>query len=308
MGGEGLSKRWSRRVGGSPASQFRQGIETPGLRPGAPASAAEPPAVATPAVRPEPRPWFPMRPDHLLLQAPDQKLKEVDADWAVSDDAMRTSASGTASGRFWTMTTRPTRPATSGRRGSSTSTAKSRRGDYQVDNERPDFVVDAIALFPITPRALRPSAIKSWASALSSAPSRYRPDAVRRRARGPAGVTPPSLWPGWGTRSPPLTSTDIRRLDSGPSCQVCALHRRSAGMFLEVDQLEDQFDAVLFFESFHHCSDSIEPFSEAGRVISPGGRVFFAAEPDPTSRSPFRGACGSMESRCGRYGKTGGWS
>ena len=50
-------------------------------------------------------------------------------------------------------------------------------------------------------------------------------------------------------------------------------------VFLEVDQLDRRFDAVLFYESFHHCSDHRELVRKLTGVINPGGRVFFAAEP-----------------------------
>jgi SAM-dependent methyltransferase len=51
------------------------------------------------------------------------------------------------------------------------------------------------------------------------------------------------------------------------------------GTFLEIDRLDRRFDAVLFFECFHHCSDHRDLVAKLADVITPGGRVFFAAEP-----------------------------
>jgi len=44
-------------------------------------------------------------------------------------------------------------------------------------------------------------------------------------------------------------------------------------------ELDDRFDAVLFFESFHHCENHLQLLSGLDRAVLPGGRVLFAAEP-----------------------------
>ncbi|HUJ67500.1 MAG TPA: class I SAM-dependent methyltransferase [Acidimicrobiales bacterium] len=51
------------------------------------------------------------------------------------------------------------------------------------------------------------------------------------------------------------------------------------GDFAKIHDLEGQFDAVVFFESFHHCSDHLGLLSGLDRVVAPGGQVMFAAEP-----------------------------
>jgi SAM-dependent methyltransferase len=48
---------------------------------------------------------------------------------------------------------------------------------------------------------------------------------------------------------------------------------------LDVDSFGQTFDAVLFYESFHHCWDHILMLRKLHDVLRPGGRVFFAAEP-----------------------------
>ena len=45
------------------------------------------------------------------------------------------------------------------------------------------------------------------------------------------------------------------------------------GEFLDIDQLGRTFDAVLFYESFHHCSDHRELIRKLGGVVEPGGKV-----------------------------------
>ncbi|HJU70983.1 MAG TPA: class I SAM-dependent methyltransferase [Paucimonas sp.] len=51
------------------------------------------------------------------------------------------------------------------------------------------------------------------------------------------------------------------------------------GDFSLIDQFEQQFDAVLFFECFHHCANHQALIASLDRVIAPGGKAVFAAEP-----------------------------
>jgi SAM-dependent methyltransferase len=51
------------------------------------------------------------------------------------------------------------------------------------------------------------------------------------------------------------------------------------GDFSLIHQFEQKFDAVLFFECFHHCSDHQSLIAGLDRVVAPGGKVLFAAEP-----------------------------
>ncbi len=42
---------------------------------------------------------------------------------------------------------------------------------------------------------------------------------------------------------------------------------------------ERRFDAAVFFESFHHCSDHLAMLRRLHDIVRPGGAVLFAAEP-----------------------------
>jgi protein-L-isoaspartate O-methyltransferase len=44
-------------------------------------------------------------------------------------------------------------------------------------------------------------------------------------------------------------------------------------------ELEGRFDAVVFFESFHHCADHLALLGNLQRLVAPGGRIVFGAEP-----------------------------
>jgi SAM-dependent methyltransferase len=51
------------------------------------------------------------------------------------------------------------------------------------------------------------------------------------------------------------------------------------GDFSAISGFDRKFDAVLFFESFHHCSNHQALIAALDQVIAPGGRVIFAGEP-----------------------------
>ena len=51
------------------------------------------------------------------------------------------------------------------------------------------------------------------------------------------------------------------------------------GDFQLVHHVQRKWDAVLFFECFHHCADHHSLIEGLDKVVSPGGKVIFAAEP-----------------------------
>ena len=67
----------------------------------------------------------------------------------------------------------------------------------------------------------------------------------------------------------------IRERARRKSLQVNAMQ----GDFSMIHSFDRQFDAVLFFECFHHCSDHQALIAGLDRVIAPGGKAVFAAEP-----------------------------
>ena len=49
--------------------------------------------------------------------------------------------------------------------------------------------------------------------------------------------------------------------------------------FFHVEALKQQFDAVLFYDCFHHCDDHLRLLRALRDVVAPGGKIFFGAEP-----------------------------
>jgi SAM-dependent methyltransferase len=96
--------------------------------------------------------------------------------------------------------------------------------------------------------------------------------------------------PGWGNTTLALarmgcrvTAVDVERnfidLIAGRArakdLEIELLH----GDFGLAATIDRRFDAVLFFECFHHCADHQSLVASLDRVVAPGGKVLFAAEP-----------------------------
>lgn len=98
------------------------------------------------------------------------------------------------------------------------------------------------------------------------------------------------LGAGWGNLTVALARTgyDVVAIDVASdflsvvgeraSQEACSV-RLVRGDFSAVCELDETFDAVVFFESFHHCLDHAALVRELDRVVRAGGRIVFGAEP-----------------------------
>ena len=109
-----------------------------------------------------------------------------------------------------------------------------------------------------------------------------------------AGIRPGSrvleFGPGWGNTTLALAQLGCRLtvVDIEPNF-IELIQRRIKAVGLEVEAIQGdfntlhgsgrQFDAVIFFECFHHCSDHLKLLRGLGELVSPGGLVVFAGEP-----------------------------
>jgi SAM-dependent methyltransferase len=97
--------------------------------------------------------------------------------------------------------------------------------------------------------------------------------------------------PGWGNTTVALAKLGhkVTAVDIEP--RFCDLLRRRAqrervqievvqGDFLWVEGVADgSYDAVVFFECFHHCADHLRLLAALRAAVAPGGAVYFGAEP-----------------------------
>ncbi len=98
------------------------------------------------------------------------------------------------------------------------------------------------------------------------------------------------LGPGWGNVTLALTqmghqvtavdmSEEFLRLIEARAAQIDAHVETVCGDFSCIDDLQGQWDAVIFFESFHHSPDHLRLLESLHRIVAPGGKVLFASEP-----------------------------
>lgn len=135
----------------------------------------------------------------------------------------------------------------------------------------------------------------------------------------PERATVLEFGPGWGNIADALSRMghDVTVIDVEPNF-LELISRRSAmadtavttilGDFGAVDVLDDQFDAVLFFECFHHCLDHAALLQRLDRVVKPGGRISTSLRSRSTTPTRSRGVFVSTESPCGRSAGTAGSS
>ncbi len=206
------------------------------------------------------------------------KLEEVDRAWAVSDDAMRAVFQSFVYEPAGDAPTDPYSPEYAEHQFALYRLIAD-RPTYEVQNERSDFPVDANRPFPYYTES--PETVGHTLMAIGF---------IVRTMGLPAGSSILELGPGWGNTTIELARMgyDVTAIDIDPTFVGLIAERADKfaldvdarqGTFLEIDRLGRSYDAVLFFECFHHCSDHRDLVAKLADVINPGGRVFFAAEP-----------------------------
>ncbi len=157
-------------------------------------------------------------------------------------------------------------------------------GPYSVDNESTPFDMDSALVRPFPYLTGSPATVGDYLIAIGHL--------VRTVGLGP-GSRVLELGPGWGNVAVPLAQLgcEVTVMDvSPPFVDLVAARGRQVGVeidarvgdFSSVEQVaagDRPFDAVVFFESFHHCADHTELLEKLGAMVAPGGRLVFAAEP-----------------------------
>lgn len=105
-----------------------------------------------------------------------------------------------------------------------------------------------------------------------------------------AGQSVLEFGPGWGNTTIALArmGCQVTAVDVEPNF-LALIDRRAAMKGLEIETIrgdfalagtiDRRFDAVLFFECFHHCAEHQALVAALDRIVAPGGKVVFAAEP-----------------------------
>jgi 2-polyprenyl-3-methyl-5-hydroxy-6-metoxy-1,4-benzoquinol methylase len=152
---------------------------------------------------------------------------------------------------------------------------------YRVENERSDFIVESHKSVPF------PYYTESWQIVSDHL---LMLGLIVKTLRLPAKASILEFGSGWGNTTVALaqmgyrvTAVDIdeRFLDivRHRSRDLPSPPRLVAGDFSSLKGMDERFDAILFYESFHHCSDHRALIDSFADHLTPGGQVAFASEP-----------------------------
>lgn len=244
-----------------------------------PLTPASVPTQSEPSEQPEP-PAAPQGPRVITtLDELDEALRTLDQAAAVSDDELRRGFT-----RFHMQfpLQLPTDPDSPAYRDAQFRLYEWLHGKpYAVTNEVSHFDVPAAAARPFPFYTESPQTVGNHIISIGH---------LIRTLNLPPKSTILEFGPGWGNTTLWLarmgyrvTAVDIeknfidliRERARRKQLEVEALQ----GDFSMLHRFDRQFDAVLFFECFHHCSDHQALVAGLDRVIAPGGRAVFAAEP-----------------------------
>jgi len=107
----------------------------------------------------------------------------------------------------------------------------------------------------------------------------------------PKSATILEFGPGWGNTSIELAKTGykvttvdieenfVKLISERARREGLANLTSLQGDFFSIENFNEKFDAVVFFESFHHCDNHQLLIEKIKRVLNPGGKIVFGAEP-----------------------------
>ena len=107
----------------------------------------------------------------------------------------------------------------------------------------------------------------------------------------PAGASILDMGCGWGTTSLELSQIGFKVTSLDINNYFCQLVAKRAKLlkiknidivnddFLWIEKTNKKFDAIIFFECFHHCWQFQRLLKNMHKVLKPKGKIYFAAEP-----------------------------
>lgn len=152
---------------------------------------------------------------------------------------------------------------------------------YDVSNERTKFDVDEIARRPFPYNTNSAEVVGTQLLSIGS---------LLRRLNVPQGGRILEFGPGWGntTLTMAMAGFSVTAIDIEPD--FCDLIRKRAeqnhvsievinGDFMHAEKVTEPYDAVVFFECFHHCADHMRLLRALKTALKPDGKIYFGAEP-----------------------------
>jgi len=209
----------------------------------------------------------------------DAKIAECDAAEAISDDAMRALFGGF---RMELPADLPSDPFAPDYRLAQLALYRRIAGDsYSTAREVTAFDVEAALRRPFPFHTNSSATAGEYFMAIGF---------VLNAMALPPGSRVLEFGPGWGFTSLWLAQLGhhVTVVDIEPNfCDLIARRAAHEGVAIEVvnadffwaETCARQFDAVLFYDCFHHCADHLRLLAALQAVVAPAGRIFFGAEP-----------------------------
>jgi 2-polyprenyl-3-methyl-5-hydroxy-6-metoxy-1,4-benzoquinol methylase len=152
---------------------------------------------------------------------------------------------------------------------------------YRLENEETTFDVEQISSCPFPYSTGNTRIIGEQLLAIGS---------LLRHMRLPADGRILEFGPGWGNTTVALAQAGfhVTAVDIEP--RFCELLARRASQlevdieiinddFMWAEKVQERYDAIVFFECFHHCADHVRLLRALAEAVKPGGRIFFVGEP-----------------------------
>lgn len=218
----------------------------------------------------------------------DEKLAECDAAARVSDDALRRVFAGF---RMDLPHDAPQSPFSEEYARYQMELYERLAGKpYRVENEATHFSIDDAVRRPFP---------YSTGSCATTGDQLCAIGALLRRMQLQPGARVLEFGPGWGNTTLALASLGLRVTAVDIESRFCELIRRRAELagvevdvvnadFLWAETITQPYDAVVFFECFHHATDHLRLLRALHRAVAPTGRIYFGGEPiSPGFHAPW---------------------
>ena len=214
------------------------------------------------------------------LQELDEKLREIDVAAAESDDAARRVFAGFEMSFGALNASMPEDPFSKDYYDFQMGIYEKIAGkDYVVSNEVSAFDVSAMVRRPFPYSSGSTSTAGMHLSAMGFVISNLQLQ---------PGARILEFGPGWGNTTLALASLGFNVTAVDVEKNFCDLIQARASLngvgvrvvnsdFFWCETVSEQYDAILFYESFHHCSDHIRLLRGLHRAVKPNGRVFLSS-------------------------------
>ncbi|HEV7322544.1 MAG TPA: methyltransferase domain-containing protein [Ensifer sp.] len=153
---------------------------------------------------------------------------------------------------------------------------------YDLANEACSFDLSAATYRPYPYGSHDPEAVGVHLVAIGSL--------MRQLASVPVGGRILEFGPGWGNTTLQMALAGFKVTAVDLEEKFCELIRRRAiqhkvninvvnSDFMYAETVKEPYDAVVFFECFHHCDDHMRLLRAMENAVKPGGKIFFGGEP-----------------------------